>query len=197
MTDNEQTETDVPKGGSMIGRALIVAFIGAVVMSECLFAYFWLPSSDEIAAQVKLVAQQSENNPDGDQANQGNQEALAIEVDLGAFSVTNHRLPTESTFRTDFHLWGTVLEDEQDEFNKLFQRNLNRFRNQVIEELRNSDIDALEDAGLGLIKRRFLEKSNALMGKPLLRSVVFAVYTFVELLASCHASRRPLRSVRS
>ena len=39
----------------------------------------------------------------------------------------------------------------------------------------------LEDAGLGLIKRRILEKSNALFGKPLLRSVVFADYTFVEL----------------
>ena len=35
-----------------------------------------------------------------------------------------------------------ILEDDQDEFNKLFQRNLNRFRNQVIEEIRNSDIDA-------------------------------------------------------
>ncbi len=58
---------------------------------------------------------------------------------------------------------------------------MNRFRSQVIEEIRDSEISDLEDAGLGLIKRRFLEKSNALIGKPLLRSVVFADYTFVEL----------------
>jgi hypothetical protein len=34
-----------------------------------------------------------------------------------------------------------------------------------IAEVRNCDISALEDAGLGLIKRRFLEKRNALLGK--------------------------------
>lgn len=51
----------------------------------------------------------------------------------------------------------------------------------MIVEIRNCEVGDLEDAGLGLIKRRFLEKSNALLGKPLLRSVIFADYTFVEL----------------
>ncbi len=178
MTDSEsQDPVQTPKN-SMIGRFLIVGFMGSVVMAECLFAYFWLPSAAEVAAQVE---QQASSQTDGNQEDQGDQEALAIEVDLGTFSVTNHLLMNETTFRTDFHLFGTVLESEQDEFNELFQRNTNRFRNQVISEVRNSKIGDLEDAGLGLIKRRFLEKSNALFGKPLLRSVMFADYTFVEL----------------
>ena len=55
----------------MIGRLLIVAFMGAVVMSECLFAYFWLPSADEVAAQVELVARQAKTNADGDPGKPG------------------------------------------------------------------------------------------------------------------------------
>ena len=38
----------------------------------------------------------------------------------------------------------------------------------------------LADPGLGLIKRRILEKSNALLGKPLLRAVVFSEFSYME-----------------
>ncbi len=102
----------------MIGRFLIVGFIGAVVMAECLFAYFWLPSADEVAAQIELVARQAQANPDTEAPNQASKADQAIEVDLGAFTITNHRLPTESTFRTDFHLWGTVAEADLREFER-------------------------------------------------------------------------------
>ena len=180
MTDSEPQDAQPTKSGPLIGRLLIVAFMGAVVMSECLFAYFWLPSADEVAAQVELVARQAKTNADGTPANEEKQDTLAVEVDLGKFQITNHSA-SESTFRVDFHLFGTVSEEDLDEFNELFPRNSARFRNQVLEKIRDSKIADLEDAGLGLIKRRILEKSNALFGKPLLRSVVFADYTFVEL----------------
>jgi flagellar FliL protein len=181
MADSEQRENEQPKRSSTIGRFLIVAFMGAVVVSECLFAYFWLPSADEVAAQMQLVAQKAQADASGDQENSADQDESVIEVDLGTFTITNHRLLTESTFRTDFHLWGTIPEDQASEFEALFTRNKNRFRNLVIEEIHNSEVADLVDPGLGLIKRRFLEKSNALFGKPILRSVVFADYTFVEL----------------
>ncbi len=182
MTDSEtQGNEPATKGGSMIGQLLIVAFMGAVVISECLFAYFWLPSAEDVAAQIELVARQAQSAADGNPEDEENQDIQVVEVDLGKFTITNHRLTTESTLRTDFHLWGTVKEKDKSEFDELFQRNLNRFRNLVIEEIRNSKVSDLEDAGLGLIKRQFLAKSNVLLDKPLLRSVVFADYTFVEL----------------
>lgn len=179
MPDNDQQNNE-QRQGSMVGRLLIVAFMGAVVMSECLFAYLWLPSAEEVAAQMEMDAQSGQGE-DGTGEDKANEEALAVEVDLGSFTITNHRLMTESTFRTDFHLWGTVAEDDVSEFEQLFDRNRNRFRNLVIEEIHDSDVKDLIDPTLGLIKRRFLEKSNALFGKPILRSVVFADYTFVEL----------------
>jgi flagellar FliL protein len=181
MTETEQREPDNGKSRSLVGRLLIVAFMGAVVIAECMFAYLWLPSAEQVAAEIELVAQQAQAGANGNEEGQANEDILKAEVDLGSFSTTKHRMLTESTFRTDFHLWGTVAEDDLDEFNELFQRNENRFRNLVIVEIHDSEIDDLVDPGLGLIKRRILEKSNALLGKPLLRSVLFADFTFVEL----------------
>jgi flagellar FliL protein len=182
MANVEPEETSANKpAGSMLGRFLIAAFLGAVVISECLFAYFWLPSAQEVAAEVEKLAKEANAGAESSAETPQGEATSVVEVDLGNFTITNHRLPTEATFRTDFHLFGTVAEEDRDEFTRVFQRNEHRFRDQVIVEIRNCEVSDLEDAGLGLIKRRFLAKSNALFGKPLLRSIIFADYTFVEL----------------
>ena len=155
--------------------------MGCVVAAECLFAYFWLPSAIGGRRAGRADRQGGQGDAEANQESDTEKATPAVEVDLGKFTITNHRLPTETTFRTDFHLYGTVGEEEKEEFAELFARNEHRFRDQVIVEIRNCEISDLEDAGLGLIKRRFLEKSNALLGKPLLRSIIFADYTFVEL----------------
>jgi hypothetical protein len=50
----------------------------------------------------------------------------------------------------------------------------------VIVTLRSSELGDLTDAGLGLIKRRILEKTNRTLGKPYLRSVIFSDFSFIE-----------------
>ena len=50
----------------------------------------------------------------------------------------------------------------------------------MIYEVRNSEIGDLTDPGLALIKRKILGKSNDLLGKPVLTTVVFSDYAFVE-----------------
>ena len=62
MADNEHTNDERKPGTSMLGRLLIAGFMGAVVVAECLFAYFWLPSADEVAAQVELVAKDAKSS---------------------------------------------------------------------------------------------------------------------------------------
>ena len=84
------------------------------------------------------------------------------------------------TLRVNFHLIGTVLTDEQHEFEELLSKNQHRLRDQAIFEIRNCQIDDLTDPGLALLKRRILAKSNDLLGKPLLHSVVFSDFSFVE-----------------
>ncbi|MHB0955765.1 MAG: hypothetical protein ACYC6N_02320 [Pirellulaceae bacterium] len=181
MADTEQPTAEPKPKTSLVARFLIAGFMGSVVAAECLFAYFWLPSASEVAAQVEQIAEEAKASVQANQEGGTKEEEKTIEVDLGVFTVTNHLLPTEATLRTDFHLFGTVGEKDQGEFLELYTRNEKRFRDQVIMEIRTCEVTDLEDPGLGLIKRRFLEKSNTLLGKPLLRSVIFADYTFVEL----------------
>jgi flagellar FliL protein len=155
--------------------------MASVVGAECLFAYLWLPSEAQVAAQMEQIAAEANEKAREKEGNHEEKEVLEIEVDLGGFTITNHRLQSESTIRTDFHLYGTVDESEAEEFRELYARNEKRLRDQIIMEIRNCDVTDLEDAGLGLIKRRFLKISNSLLGKPLLREIIFTDYTFVEL----------------
>jgi len=169
------------KRGSLLTRLLIAGFMGLVVAAECLFAYFWLPSADQVAAQTEQIVNEAKARAEPDKEKEGEEDVEVTEVDLGEFTITNHRLANEATFRIDFHMYATVAEKDKDKFDELYGRNEHRFRDQVIFECRNSEVSDLTDAGLGLIKRRILAKSNALIGKPLLRSVFFAEYSFVEL----------------
>ncbi|MBM4089326.1 MAG: hypothetical protein FJ276_07840 [Planctomycetes bacterium] len=182
MADTTPPVETKPSRKSLAGRLLIAAFMGIVILAECLFAYLWLPSESEVTARAERIVKEAQKTVEA--ANQEKSEIGAdavVEVDLGKFTITNHRLPNKSTFRTDFHLFGVIAKADQPGFTECFTRNERRFRDQVIVEIRNSEITDLEDATLGLIKRRFLEKSNALFGKPMLRSIIFADYTFVEM----------------
>jgi len=181
MAEESTTEPATKSGGGILGKLLISMFMALVIGSECLLAYLWLPSADQVAAKVQEMAKQAESESGARQETSGDDEVVELEVDLGKFSVTNHRLSSEATFRVDFHLYATVATKDQSEFDELFARNEHRFRDRVIIEIRDSEVSDLTDAGLGLIKRRILAKSNTVLGKALLRSVVFADYSFVEL----------------
>ncbi len=169
-------------GGSMVGKLVIAGFMGAVVAIECLLAYLFIPSADEVAALAEqkmaekmpaAMASEELGNPEKDAA-------LAVEVDLGEYAITVSQPNSNLALRVDFHLFGTVAEEDEAEFKKLYERHLKRFRDQILFEIRNSEVEDLADAALGLIKRRILETSNALFGKPLLRSVVFSQFSYVE-----------------
>jgi hypothetical protein len=183
MADAEQvapSETPaMPPAPSRVGRLLLVAFMGLVVIAECLFVYFWLPSAQEVNARTAEMVHEAVAK--GKQAKQEIQEVQIKEVNLGEFVVTNHRTVGEATLRTEFRLFGTIAAADEAEFQSLFARNINRFRDGVIVEIRNSKVTDLTDAKLGLIKRQILGKSNDLFGRPILRSVGFADYSFVEL----------------
>ena len=175
-----EENTKTARSGSLAGRLAIAAFMGAVIVAECGFAYLWLPSADDIAARADEMARTAQQSREDHQENSASEPRPVVEVDLGTFSTTAHRPNSNATLRVDFHLIGTVEDRDRSEFIGLFKRNEHRFRDNVLVEIRNSELPQLTDPGLGLIKRRILEKSNALFGKPLLRSVVFSEFSFVE-----------------
>lgn len=103
-----------------------------------------------------------------------------VEVDLEQFSVTAHQPSSNTTTRIDFHLYGVVNESDKADFDRLLKANQQRIREQVLVIVRSSEAGDLADAGLGLIKRQILEKTNALLGKPLVRAIIVSEFSYIE-----------------
>jgi len=103
-----------------------------------------------------------------------------VEMDLERFVVTAYQPNSSTVMRVDFHLFGMVASKDREEFERLMEIHQHRFREQVLVIVRRAEAADLADPGLGLIKRQILEKTNALLGKPLLQAVVVSDFSYLE-----------------
>jgi hypothetical protein len=103
-----------------------------------------------------------------------------IEVELGQFTVTTHQPASNLTTRIDFHLNGIIAAKDKEEFERAKKAVEFRFREQVLVTVRAAEPPDLADPGLGLIKRQILEKTNALLGKRLLRALIVSDFSNME-----------------
>ena len=164
------------------GKLKLLAFAVLVVMAECLVAYLYIPTGPDPAA---LAAVHVVEDPAGelafesDQQSEEDQEDL-VEVDLGEFAVTSFQPLSGTSLRIDFHLFGTVTADDNENLDSAMQESRHRVRDQVIVIVRSSDLEDLTDAGLGLIKRKILEKTNRILGRPFLKTIIFSDFSFIE-----------------
>jgi flagellar FliL protein len=169
--------------GGMMSKFMIAGFMGGVVAVECLLAYLFIPSAEQVAAMAEQNMQKklpTTLDSESQVPTDGDDSKPAIEVELGDYSITVTQPNSATALRVDFQLVGTVRESDQAEAKSLFDRNIHRFRDMVLSEIRNLEATDLADPTLTLIKRRILEKSNALLGKPVLRSVVFSQFSYIE-----------------
>ena len=187
MADTE-TPTQVappqapPRSPSMFMKIAIIAVIGTIVVAECIVAMIFIPgeAQTKAMAEEKLAASTSTNPDPEAQQEEEDSNQPKIELSIGDYSVTAFQPVSNTTLRIDFKLFGEVEKGDLSEFSKLYENSTHRFREQVIVTVRNSDIADLTDPGLGLIKRKILEKVNRQLGKPLLKGVVFSEFSFVE-----------------
>jgi flagellar FliL protein len=158
---------------------LIAVLVAVVILSECVFAWLLIPSTSDLEswAAAKAAKDAAGGQVAHDPKPSGKPE---VEVDLGKYNVVVHQPAANVTLRVNFHLIGTVLDEQHHDFETLFEKNHHRLRDQAIFEIRNCQIEDLTDPGLALLKRRILAKSNDLLGKPVLRSVVFSDFSFIE-----------------
>jgi flagellar FliL protein len=191
-------------------KAKIGAIVGVIVLLQCALAYVYLPGGEAAAkadAKKETVAAHPVDKPEKELA--ADARAEQREVDLGKFSLTAFNPNSNTTLLIDFHLFGAVAADHDDKdgkaggehggghgghggkagegaeednsnFGKLFKKNRNRFRDQVIIIIRNAQMSDLTDPGLGLIKRQILAKTNSLLGEPLLKEVLFSDFAVVQ-----------------
>jgi len=189
-------------GSKMFSRLKIAVILVVIVVVQCLLAYIYLPSGSE--AKATESAEKAEHEHADAHAPAQHEHADDREVDLGQFSLTAFDAAADSTLLIDFHLYGTVavepepegheaeagghgghgdknaVPEDNSKFGKLFKQNKHRFRDQVIVIIRNAELADLADPGLGLIKRQILAKTNALLGEPLLKEVIFSDFAVVE-----------------
>ena len=168
-------------GPGLMGLIKAIVFVAIIVVVEVVAASMLIPSSDDTTevAQKLITAKQDEieSESSGDEPDEG----LDIrEVNLGTYHVLSFNPVTDTSLTMDFELFGTVLATEEEQFIALYESNKNRVREQVLVTMRSSEVNDLTDAGLGLIKRKILEKTNRALGKPLLREIVFPKYSMVE-----------------
>ncbi len=163
----------------MVKTIIVAVLVSVVIIGECFFAYLLIPSRGDLEkwSAEKAAKEAASGHAAHEHKHEGKPET---EVELGKYNVVVHHPASNVTLRVNFHLIGTVETEEHHEFEELLAKNQHRLRDQAIFEIRNCQIDDLTDPGLALLKRRILAKSNDLLGKPLLRSVVFSDFSFVE-----------------
>ena len=166
----------------MMKTLMVAGIVSAVILVECLAAYFLIPGSAQVEASAKARAEEQQKEEEEHAGEEhGESHGASVEVELGKYNITVHRPASDVTLRVSFLLIGTVDEHEHEGFDTLFEKNQHRLRDKIIFEIRNCELSDLTDPGLGLIKRRILAKSNELLGKPILQSVVFSEFSYTHL----------------
>lgn len=184
-----ESEQDKPPEAKRRGRGLFrlikaVAFVSVIVVVEIVVASMITPTAQEtekLAHELAAAAhggsashgEQAEHESHGDAHN-------LREVELGSYNVTRFNPATNTTLAIDFELYGTVLAEDVTDFEHHFENSKARIREQVTMTLHGADSSNLTDAGLGLIKRQILEKTNRALGEPLVKEVLFSKFNFVE-----------------
>ncbi|MCA9271252.1 MAG: hypothetical protein KDA41_22370 [Planctomycetales bacterium] len=181
MADNENAEANAKSGSPMMTGIKIAVFVAVVLGLECAMALMFLPSAGDVSAMAdaKYGPTPETTDPVADLDPAATDEPT-VEVDLKEYSVTAYQPLSNTTLRIDFHLYGAVAESKTEKFNTLFTGNENRLKEQVIITIRGSEITDLTDAGLGLVKRKLLDKVNRTIGEPLVNSIIISEFSFVE-----------------
>ncbi|MBN2022555.1 MAG: hypothetical protein JW809_07145 [Pirellulales bacterium] len=171
-------EVPAPARLSLWGKLKLLALVGFVVLAECTIGTLWLPQVSE--SQAKAAAGVEETEDMGTESLAAEETAPQVEVDLGEFTVTAFQPSSSTTMRIDFHLYGMIAQSDEKELLTLKEENDARMREQVNAIVRAANISDVTDPGLGLIKRRILEKTNQILGKPLLKGVIFSDFSYIE-----------------
>ena len=173
---------------------IVVGVVVVVIVTECLGAYFLLPSASpteaHAAAETAAPEKHEKEKPEKEKGEKHakSQEAKTesspsdqAEADLGQFTIMAFQPVSGTTLRITVHVFGVVLQSDTESFALRMKEIQHRFRDQVIMTFRGAEPNDLADAGLGLLKRTILEKTNTMLGKPLLKMVIFSDFSFVEL----------------
>lgn len=184
----DETPAEAPKrkGGGIFRLIKAVAFVSVIVIVQIVGAAMLAPKAQDtaklakdLAAAANGQAAEADEHSKEEKGHKGNEKNLK-EVDLGSYNITRYNPTTKTTLAIDFELYGTVLAEDAAEFQHHFESSNARIKEQITLTMHSAESADLTDAGLGLIKRQLLEKTNRALGEPMLKEVLFSKFNFVE-----------------
>lgn len=187
----DEASRDVPKRNGGIFRLIkAVVFVLVIVVVQVVVASMLAPSAQDTARLAKDMAaaaggqsaEAKKEHAKEEKAHgaKGEHEQNLKEVELGSFAITRYNPTTNTTLAIDFELYGTVLAADAAEFEHHIESSRARIKEQITLTMHSAESGDLTDAGLGLLKRQLLEKTNRALGEPLLKEVLFSKFNFVE-----------------
>ncbi|MCY3009417.1 MAG: dihydrolipoamide acetyltransferase [Pirellula sp.] len=169
------------KGGGLVGKLALGAFVSAVIITETFVFFFLVPSGEEIAvlAEQRLISAAQEI--DAKEREMAHKEDKIVEYDLGdPYSISFTPPGADAPYRVEFLLFGELHAKDLEQMEELFAEKKRRFEARINLEIRNMSLQELEENQLGLIRRRLLATSTEVLGEPLLLSVNFQKYQLLE-----------------
>jgi len=185
----EETPTEAPKrkGGGIFRLIKAVAFVSVIVIVQIVGAAMLAPKAQDTAKLAKDIAAaasghaaEAQDEHGKEEKEHGGHDKNLKEVELGTYNITRYNPTTNTTLAIDFELFGTVLAEDAAEFQHHFESSNARIKEQITLTMHSAESVDLTDAGLGLIKRQLLEKTNRALGEPMLKEVLFSKFNFVE-----------------
>ena len=166
---------------SLIPKLLIPSFIAVVIVIETFIFFFLVPSADDVAALAEsrlLEKIEAKMDADGEETIQDKDEIK--EFNMGQYGIAFQPPGSDRKHRVEFELFGLVRVKDIPTVEQLFKDREGRFRDRMIEEVRNASMDDLNQ--LPLIKRRIFATSNDVLEykTPLLQGVGFHNYFVAE-----------------
>lgn len=184
MAEEQPQPAEKPKGPGLMGLVKAIVIVAVLVVVEMVGAAMLVPSAEETEALARDLARAASgeelNAVDSVEADPLDGYEATKEVEIGAFNVTRFNPETDATLNVDCVIFGVILAEEEVEFLEQFAVNNSRIHEQIVMTLHAAQSADLTSAGLGLIKRQILEKTNRALGRPLLQEVVFTKINFVE-----------------
>ncbi len=183
----DEAQLDTPKRKEGVFQLIKgVAFVSVIVIVQIVGAAMLAPSAQDTEKLAKDLATASNgqlietSDEHGKEEKNRKHNSNLKEVDLGSYNITRYNPTTKTTLAIDFDLFGTVLAEDTQEFEHHFESSKARIREQITLTMHSAESGDLTDAGLGLIKRQLLEKTNRALGEPMLKEVLFSRFNFVE-----------------
>lgn len=178
-------EPQAKKSSGLIRRLKIPLLILAIVIVEGVVVYLLMPSPADTKVMAMAIEPHEEHKEEVhelpmEESGHGHGHDFA-EVELGEFTITVARLEKNVTRNVSFQLFGGVPADEKEDFTHHFEGVKHRVCDDIDTIVRGADEAALSDPGLSLIKRRILDNTNRILGKPYLKGVYLNEFTYVEL----------------